>query len=178
MLATAPSQISFYHPSHPNSTIMKNSILILASISLFVACQSKTSTHTVEEKKPVETTQKKVADPSPRPYFKGSGNEPGWLIEIQTAPDGSYPVVLVHNYGMDTLTGTFNKIATPEGGKALPPNTESFVGNLQLRGKAVAVETLLTKEKCADDMSGKEASAKVEIKLERRSHRGCGKYLN
>ncbi|PNU21446.1 hypothetical protein C2E25_02520 [Geothermobacter hydrogeniphilus] len=93
--------------------------------------------------------------------FRATGNEPGWFLEIDQEQ-----IVLVSNYGRDRFT-----FPSP------PPQTDR-----QARQTRYVTSTpdhrlniLLEGVACRDDMSGEAFETRVELELDGRKLRGCGR---
>ncbi len=170
---------------------MQNLLFILLLVLVFLSCTNQPTSES--ETAPVAAADTTAADsmalPSPSSpsasqaiaasdpadYLTAVGNEPGWILKMKKASDGSFPTVLVYSYGADTLTGSFPDPSPLPEGKTIAVNQRFFAAKLNLRGKAVPVEVLVTKEKCLDD-AGMERQVQVKLTVEGSWHPGCGSY--
>lgn len=96
--------------------------------------------------------------------YRGVGNEPGWILEI--GPD---VIVLVHDYGQ---------------ARAVFPMVESVVDADARRSvyrtstEAHRLRVVISGEPCRDTMSGEAFETTLDVDLDGRSLRGCGRALH
>ncbi len=103
-------------------------------------------------------------------YFKASGNEPFWGLEITEA-----------NFRFTSLSEGFEAFNAPytEPIRAMDANVKMYhsvpeLGELKIH---------ITQQPCSDDMSGKENKYKVTVELKRaidkdfKTFKGCGNYV-
>jgi D-alanyl-D-alanine dipeptidase len=97
--------------------------------------------------------------------FRASGNEPGWVLDIEFPGD----IQLQTNYGRDTLHF-----------KTTEPIEDSNTGEtiFQIKEGKPQVTIVIKKEPCTDTMSGENFEHRVSIQMDGEMWRGCGKYLN
>jgi uncharacterized membrane protein len=132
----------------------------------------------------VEISSKVKADEqstTPVLFLKAVGNEPGWHIQMTAANDGTFPFVLVLDYGADTLIGNLNKNPIMEassdgqGRPTVGSNEAKYSGVIQDSEGKPTIEILIQSSGCTDD-ADKRHGASVEVKLEDQTLRGCGDY--
>lgn len=117
-----------------------------------------------------------VETPSIQPYFKGLGNEPGWNITMDAATNGTFPVVIIYNYGKDTLSGELIKEGLIANGKNnLSSGEAKFSGTLEGLKSGENVTVSLVSEECIDD-ADKKHSHRCTVTIGGKSMRGCGDY--
>ncbi len=97
----------------------------------------------------------------PTASFRGTGNEPGWNIEIRPAT-----TVFVTNYGEER-----HEFATPQPAVAESGQRKSY--RAEFDGHEILVE--LTPETCADTMSDETFPMRVRVELDGRELHGCGR---
>jgi len=96
--------------------------------------------------------------------YRGSGNEPGWTVEIGPGKTLSYLTdygETRHEYGDATATGD-----PSAGGRAY----SAARGNDSIR-------VTVTREACADDMSGASFDHSFRVEVGGQVYRGCGERL-
>lgn len=125
---------------------------------------------------PLTDVKSRAAASAPADFLTALGNEPGWILNMKKASDGSFPTVLIYSYGMDTLTGTFPANSLMPAGKSVAANQQFFAAGLNLRGKSTPVEVLVTQETCTDD-AGRERPVQVKLTVGESWHPGCGSYV-
>jgi len=112
----------------------------------------------------------------PQPYFAAKGNEPGWILEMEAAQDGTFPVVLINHYGEDTLTGRLEKGPLMSDGKPTVGSHEvKFMGVLESKTKGESVQISLNGEGCTDD-AGMKHQVACKITIGKETLQGCGDY--
>jgi uncharacterized membrane protein len=97
--------------------------------------------------------------------FRGTGNEPGWYLEISKA----YGIVYVTNYGSDRYH--FEEFDADSDDASGSTVFEASKGGHELT-------ILLEGRPCMDSMSGAEFATKVTVSLDGESWNGCGKALH
>ena len=125
-----------------------------------------------------QQTQEKAAveSPSVQPYFRGLGNEPGWNITMDAATNGTFPVVIIFNYGKDTLSGILAKEGLVANGKNnLTSGEAKFSGTLEGLKSGENVSVSLISEECIDD-ADKKHSHRCSVIIDGKTLRGCGDY--
>jgi putative lipoprotein len=92
--------------------------------------------------------------------YRGTGNEPGWLVEIGP---GSH-LLYAGDYGEDRreFDGVTERSGSPEGAQV-------FAAGAETDGILVTV----TRAPCADDMSGEAFDHRIELDVGGRRYRGC-----
>jgi uncharacterized membrane protein len=95
--------------------------------------------------------------------FYGTGNEPGWTLEI-----GPEELVFQTNYGENTY-----RFPTPE--PEAHPEQLRTTYRAESEGKELVVEILGLA--CADDMSGERFESTVRITFDGQTFTGCGLAL-
>jgi uncharacterized membrane protein len=116
-------------------------------------------------------------------FFKAMGNEPGWNLTMTAADNGTFPVILVLDYGADTLVGQIQKmpIMEPDGqGGGRPtvgPNEAKYVGTLDAHGTPEVVNISIISGICTDD-ADKQHGTEVRITTDDQQLRGCGDYFD
>jgi uncharacterized membrane protein len=93
--------------------------------------------------------------------YRGLGQEPGWTVEIH---DGR--IELVADYGENAYTFT-DPVSAPEGAAAV------YVAATDEHDLTVTIR----REACTDIMSGEAFPTSVEVILDDRTLRGCGRWL-
>jgi hypothetical protein len=130
----------------------------------------------------------KATDPStssisPVLYFKAWGNEPGWNLQMIATSDGTFPIVLVLDYGADTLSGVIRKMPimepTPDGkGRAVVGSNEvKYTGLLEIHGTQAPIEMSIVSGICNDDADIQHGTS-VTIALPEQQLKGCGDYFD
>lgn len=96
--------------------------------------------------------------------FRGTGNEPGWLLEI--GPDNR----LMFEDGYGSMRVVF---------QSLPPRSDSPPGVTvhENTSSAQRLKVTLRRQKCADTMSDETFPYTVDIEIDGVKRRGCGRSL-
>jgi membrane-bound inhibitor of C-type lysozyme len=97
--------------------------------------------------------------------FRGTGNEPGWYMEISQA----YGIVFVTNYGSDRYH--FEKFDSTSDEASRTTKFEASKGGHDLT-------VLLEGKSCMDSMSGAQFATKVTVTLDATTLNGCGRALH
>jgi putative lipoprotein len=95
--------------------------------------------------------------------FRATGNEPGWTLEI--LPDR---LTFVGGYGSD-------RVATPRPMPSTGPGPDEEVYAAVTEARRLTVR--IRRAACVDTMSGERYEAGVEVELDGRWYRGCGRRL-
>jgi len=96
--------------------------------------------------------------------YRGSGNEPGWTVEIGPHTALTYLTnygETRHDYGDATATGD--------------PLAGGRIYSAQDGGESIRVT--VTQERCADDMSGASFDHSFRVEVGGKTYRGCGERL-
>jgi hypothetical protein len=159
---------------------MKKQILPIVFIGL-LACntpaenKSGQTTASANNNQPQQT---QTADQQPIPYYKANGNEPGFVLSINMAMNGSYDVTLVNNYGADTLHGTFNKAPLYDGTKPnMASNEIKLEGTFEGVNGGEAGQISIFAELCTDD-AGLQKPSSCKIKFGKTQLSGCGAHID
>jgi len=96
--------------------------------------------------------------------YRGQGNEPGWTLEI--GPGRS--LIYVTSYGQERHE--FDSVTT---------GVDAGTGAMVYQGKHgdVPIKVTVTKEACADDMSGSDFDHRFVVEFGGQAYRGCGSAL-
>jgi len=97
--------------------------------------------------------------------FRAIGNEPGWNMEIR----GQSEIILITNYGAEK--DVFD-LPEPDIDKA----ARTTLYKIDQDGQEMILS--ISGEPCRDSMSGEEFESSVEIVLNSRTLRGCGRALH
>ena len=97
--------------------------------------------------------------------FRGTGNEPGWYLEISNA----YGIVYVTNYGTDRFH--FEEFDTDS-------DDASRTTKYQASKNGHELTVLLQGKPCMDSMSGAQFATRVTVSLDGKSLNGCGRALH
>jgi len=97
--------------------------------------------------------------------FRGLGNEPGWALEVRAQST----LWFQYDYGASELSVP---IVDTESDPASRSTT--YVG----RSGSTELTVTLTAENCADTMADETYPTRVEVKLDSRVFRGCGRPLH
>jgi uncharacterized membrane protein len=159
---------------------MNNKLIWTALWSCFFAsCGDVSIKHVTED--PTNTAAAKSIEPVL--FFKAMGNEPGWNLTMTAADNGTFPVVLVLDYGADTLIGQIKKmpIMEPDGqGGGRPTvgsNEAKYVGTLDAHGISEMVHISIISGICTDD-ADKQHGTQVRITTDDQQWSGCGDYFD
>jgi uncharacterized lipoprotein YbaY/uncharacterized membrane protein len=101
-------------------------------------------------------------------FFRGSGNEPGWFVEI-SGSGSSGDIDLVADYGDVHLT--FQDAPRVTKGNPATAIYSAQEGDHSLQ---VVIEPV----PCTDSMSGQPFAQTVTMQLDGREYHGCGRYLS
>jgi uncharacterized membrane protein len=157
---------------------MKFSLIIALTVGVAVVGCGEPS---VSEKKP-EPKSENNTEVAPMLYFKASGNEPGWILNMMSSEQGTFPVELVLDYGADTLRGNLTKIPIMEqsgegkGSPTVGTNEVKYTGNLVGNDRNEALKLAIVSGICSDD-ADKQHGTSVTITLSDQVLRGCGDYF-
>jgi uncharacterized membrane protein len=116
-------------------------------------------------------------------YFKASGNEPGWHIQLTAADNGTFPVIIVLDYGADTLRGVVQKQPIMEAtsdGKGRPTvgtNESKYIGKTDGTGNNEDIDISIVSGICTDEAE-KQHGAEVRVQVSGQTLRGCGDYID
>jgi len=94
--------------------------------------------------------------------FRALGNEPGWLLEVR---DGGH-LTLIVDYGARRVM-VADPGAEQRGGATV---YDATTADHQL-------QVIIRRQPCRDTMSGEPFEARVEVRLDGRTYRGCGRWL-
>lgn len=131
---------------------------------------------------PSDTPHAPKAEVGPVLYFKASGNEPGWYLNMQSTDKGTFPVELVLDYGADTLRGTLSKLpimakdGEDKGHPTVGTNEVKYTGQLAGFGNNESLVVAIVSGICTDD-ADKQHGTSVTITLPDQVLRGCGDYF-
>ncbi len=118
-----------------------------------------------------------VVEKEVQSYFIGSGNEPGWNITMDASVKGTFPVVIVYDYGKETLHGELVKEGLVTNGKNNVASGEAkFSGTLKGSSSEETVLVSLISEECTDD-AGKKHSHRCAVTVAGKKMTGCGDYV-
>lgn len=96
--------------------------------------------------------------------FRGVGQEPGWIIEIDTGQ----MIRLVLDYGE-------RRYYLPAPEPVRRPNGDLVY---EVRADEVSATVLIAERTCQDVMSGEESTHTVTVTIDGREYRGCGRILS
>lgn len=109
---------------------------------------------------PILLTQVVSAPPSAADYFRATGNEPFWLLEISKADE---QIVFTYDLGE-------SKAVVP-----LPEKIQESHGTVyRAQTEAHTLEVTIQDKLCVDSMSGREFPNTVSVVLDGESYSGCG----
>jgi heat shock protein HslJ/uncharacterized membrane protein len=149
--------------------------LVLSLFSTAIFAQKKTFRKNKKTKKteiPVVKTPQ-IADESPQPYFIGSGNEPGWTIEILQGMDASLLTKITTYYGDEEKSET---VLTEKIIRFADSERTVFVSKEDKNGKS-KYELQFVNEKCTDD-ADETHDARMILKIGDKELNGCGDYAS
>lgn len=96
--------------------------------------------------------------------FRAVGQEPGWLLEIDSAS-----ITLITDYGADTVA-----LPVPQPGRDPASRTTVY----RALSEEASVLVTIREESCVDTMSGERFSRAVTAVVNARTLTGCGRQLN
>ncbi len=151
----------------------KNFPLIMVASLLLIACQGKqTSSENRNDTTQITTTMDTTVSPSAdeKVYFKGSGTEPFWSIEISEK--------VIRFISLRDAIDTLNFPHTePE--RAMDANVKRY--RASTAGGELIVQIM--QSACTNAMSGKESAYTVKVEIKRGADsalstlEGCGQYI-
>ncbi len=95
--------------------------------------------------------------------FRAVGQEPGWYLDI----DEGHRIELVADYGERRVSAPAPPPSTDDGGRTI----------YRVRTEAHALTVTILDRPCIDVMSGEAFPATVNVTLDGRDYRGCGRPL-
>jgi uncharacterized membrane protein len=96
--------------------------------------------------------------------FVATGNEPGWVLEIDKEKDMFFKTLPTESIAINTPT----PVSVTKGNRTIYKSTT----------EAGELEVELIEEPCEDSMSGKVSAYKVRVTAKGIKFNGCGMYLN
>lgn len=97
--------------------------------------------------------------------FRGTGNEPGWYVEIRDAQS----IRFVYDYGQQEVN-----TSVPE----LEVDDEQRRATYSVATDEDRIEVTIIGEPCNDSMSGESFESRVTVLLDDRTYHGCGRALH
>lgn len=145
---------------------------VFSATLVLAACRTETTNTPAAPATPPSPVQTEAVVNSPLPFFSGKGQEPGWSIEIDAAPDGRFPFRL-QTAEEGEIRGSLQKEALMVDNK---PNVKS--GEVKLSGRSdsgkLVVISLMAGECTA--ASGKNETHSIAVQIDNSKLSGCGHY--
>lgn len=150
-------------------------ILISCSLLIF-ACNNKPATPAEQpaQQQPAETsTPQPVVDNGPEEYFKATGGD--WTLDLKSAMNGTFPLVLIQNNGKDTVRTILNRSMEGNAKPASGKSAVNFIGVIEGPEKGEAIELGISPGACTAK-GGEKTNFTCKISVGKKSLSGCGNY--
>lgn len=156
--------------------------LYLSFSFLLFACgnsnnKQETTTTTPSEKETHTHDQQATPEPisnEPLAYFNANGND--WTLELKSAIDGTYPLILIQNNKKDTLHASLSKDMAAATTKPVKgQSTTRFIGKFQSTDKEETVELDIFPGECSSK-SGEKTNFSCKLTAGKKLLNGCGNY--
>lgn len=152
-------------------------IFIALSLYLFACNGSKTNSPAAAPTEEIKTptTPEPMVDNGPENYFTATGSD--WSVDLKSAMNGTFPVVLIQNNGKDTLRTVLNRKMEGNAKPASGKSSVNFIGVIEGADKGEAMELGITPGACVGKGNGGEkTNFTCKISIGKKSLSGCGNY--
>ena len=97
--------------------------------------------------------------------FRAVGNEPGWVLEISSKTD----ILFLTDYGQSRHSFSGTRVSSA---------TQMLTTIYEGRNERDRIEVTITGKRCGDSMSGEKFPVTVDVLLNEKVFRGCGRALH